>query len=127
MRTVVEFLIDPAGRSRRSGRRNIAAAVAQTGCVYVRLIEQPTCRGPTDRTVTVTFRPSLLSDAAIVSTGNKLADLDPDRVVLIAEGLNTQCFVFSDSVLALRTINVLASGDGAGVAAQPIEPHSRPT
>jgi hypothetical protein len=122
----VEFLIDPAGRSRRGGRRNIAAAVTQTGCVYLRSIDYPTSCGTDDRTVIVTLQPALVSDAAIVSTANKLAGLCPDRVVLIAEGSSAQCFVFSDSVLAVRTINALANGDGMGAAAQPSDAYGRP-
>jgi hypothetical protein len=125
-RDTVEFLIDPAGRSRKAGRRNIAAAVTQSGCVYLRSIDHPPSRDVDDRTVIVTLQPALLSDAAIVSTANKLADLCPNRVVLLAEGSKAQCFVFSDSVLAVRTINTLANGDGVSGAAQPINAHGRP-
>lgn len=125
MGLIVEFLIDPAGRSHRGGKRSIAAAVTRAGCVCVQSIDHLTDRGTDDRTVIVTFQPRLLSDAAIITTGNKLAALRPDRIVLLAEGANTQCLVFSDSVLALRTINALASANEVDVVIQPIDTESR--
>jgi hypothetical protein len=122
----MEFLIDPTGRSRRGENRNIPAAVTLTGCVYVRTVDRPSHCGADHRTVIVTLQPSLVSDPAIISTGNKLAALRPNRIVLIAEGSDTKCFVLSDSVLALRTINALAHGNGAGLVAQPLNAPGRP-
>lgn len=123
----MEFLIDPTGRSRRGENRNIPAAVTLTGCVYVQSVDRPDDYGVDNRTVIITLRPSLVSDPAIISTGNKLAALRPDRIVLIVEGADPKCFVLSDGVLALQTINALAhrSGDNS-VAAQLLNPHERP-
>jgi|SRR5215472_179075 len=112
----MEFLIDPTGRSRRGEHRNISAAVSLTGCIYVQSVDRPGDCGIDNRTVIITLRPSLVSDPAIISTGNKLAALRPNRVVLIVDGPDPKCLVLSDCVLALRTINSLAHGSAASVA-----------
>lgn len=61
------------------------------------------------------------------SIANKLAVLRPNRIVLIVKGADTKCFVLSNSVLALRTINALAHGNGSSVAVQPLNAPGRPT
>jgi hypothetical protein len=109
----MEYFIDLAGRSRKVRRRNVAAAVAEVGYVHIRtrdVVQRD--RSTVDRTVIVTLRPQLPSELTLAATGYKLSDLDPDRIVVVADSASPECWVFDDVLPAMRRIAAIASGDG---------------
>jgi hypothetical protein len=112
----VEFLIDGAGRSRKVGDRNAAAAISKAGHVHISAIDRPAPESVFDRTVVVTLQPRLLCELTIAGLGNKLAALRPDRIVIVADLQRPECWVFSNCLVALRKVTALARGDGHTVA-----------
>ena len=109
----MEWFIDLAGRSRKVGRRNVAEAVVEVGFVHIRIRDIVQCdQLSIDRTVIVTLRPQLPSELTLAATGYKLSDLDPDRIVVVAESASPECWVFDDVLPAMRRIAAIASGDG---------------
>jgi hypothetical protein len=120
-RSDIEFFVDLSGRPRKVGKRNIAAAVSEAGYFHVRSIDRVlNNRSGLDRTVIVTFQPQLVSELAIGVIGNKLASLDPERIIVIAELAKTKCWVFADGLLALRNITALVRGEEGAAASTEI-------
>lgn len=119
----MEFFIDLAGRSRKVGQLSVAIAVSKIGYIHVRLIERTLAgRATTDRTVIVNVQPYLVSELALAAFGYKLADLNPERTVVVVEGPNPGCWVVSDQTSALRLMANLARTDAdtpARVATSP--------
>ena len=69
-----------------------------------------------ERTVIITFQPRAVSELALAAIGYKFADLDPERIIVVAECATPQCLVFADGLLAVRKIAALARGEtDAGV------------
>jgi hypothetical protein len=111
MGRVVDFFIDLGGRSRKVGQRNVPIAVSKVGYIYLRTVERPFGQqNSKGRTVIITFAPRLVSELAIAALGYKLADLEPERTVVVAEGPRPRCRVFADAISALRLVGALAGG-----------------
>lgn len=109
----MEFFIDLSGRSRQVGRRNIAIAVSKVGYIHVRLIERVQAgRHAVDRTAIVTLQPRLVSQPTLAALGYKLANLDPERTVVVADFPVAKCWVFVGHMSALRMIGAIVAGDG---------------
>lgn len=127
MGTDVEFLIDLLGRSRKVGKRNVAIAVAKVGYVHVRVPErQMEDQRRNSRTVIVTLQPQLVTQPAIAALGYKLADLDPERTIVVAELAVPQSWVFPAHMPALRMIAMLASDGTRGQAVAAVDLCERP-
>jgi hypothetical protein len=107
----MEFFIDLAGRSRKVKKENVALAVEQVGYIYVEVADQrDDARSNIDRTVIVSLRPRLPSKLAVAALGYKLADLKANRIVVAAGPDRAQCSIFTDDVLAMRSIAAAADG-----------------
>jgi hypothetical protein len=127
MGTDVEFLIDLLGRSRKVGKRNAAVAIAKVGYVHVRLTEhQMGDQRGTCQTVIVTLQPQLVTQPAIAALGYKLADLGPERTIVLAELAVPQSWVFPAHMPALRMIAMLASDRIGGQAVAAVDLCERP-
>jgi hypothetical protein len=102
----VEFLIDLSGRSRAVGKRDVAIAVSKVGYVHLRTVD----RADTQRTAIVNFQPRLVSERALAALGYKLANLDPDRTVVVSEFPSPGCWTFRGYMPALKMVGRLVSG-----------------
>ena len=123
----MEFLIDLLGRSRKVGKRNAAVAIAKVGYVHVRLTEhQMGDQRGTCQTVIVTLQPQLVTQPAIAALGYKLADLDPERTIVVAELAVPRSWVFPAHMPALRMIAMLASDRIGGQAVAAVDLCERP-
>jgi hypothetical protein len=109
----VEFLIDLAGRSSPAGKRNVAVAVAKAGFVHIRSIE---------RTVIITLEPRLVSQLTLATACYKVADLSPERTVLVAGVTHPECWVFPGYIPALSTLGWLVDGTGHAETRGSIDP-----
>ena len=105
----MEFLIDLAGRSLPIGRRNIAAAVGKAGFVHIRSV---------DRTVIITLEPRLVSQLALAATCYKVADLGPERTIVVAGVARPKYSVFLGYIAALSTLGWLVAGAAADTLAR---------
>ena len=106
----MEFLIDLSGRTRRVGSRSAAIAISQAGHIHVRSIQRPAAdRNSTDRLAIVTLHPRLVSGVSLAALCYKLADLDPQRIVILIDDPVPKCWVFSSPMSALRAIAALMS------------------
>jgi hypothetical protein len=124
----VEFMIDNAGRPRKVGRRNVVLAVSQVGYVHIRLFDRTvTERSVVDRTAIVTFRPQKISQLTLAAAGYQLAELRPERTVVVAELPKPQCWVFAGYMSALKMIAKLVSTAGDASASSPTDAFERPT
>jgi hypothetical protein len=124
----VEFFIDLSGRSRKIGKRNVALAVSQVGYVYLRSIDRTvTERSVVDRTAIFTFRPEKISQLTLAAAGYQLAELKPERTVVVAELPKPQCWVFAGYMSALKMIAKLVSTAGDASVSSPIDAFERPT
>jgi hypothetical protein len=111
----VEFLIDPAGRSRRIGNRDVATAVSKVGYVHLLVIERSdNTESRVDRTAIAALQPGRVSEATVAALGNKLAAVHPDRTVVVAYFPTPECWVFSDCLAALRKVTALADDRSDG-------------
>ncbi len=105
----MEFLIDHTGRSRKVGNRNLPVVLGKVGYVHILSSERvDASRHAVDRTVIVTLQPQKLSDATTAALGNKLAALNPSRVVIVKDGPAPECWIFSECLAALRKVTALA-------------------
>ena len=106
----MEFLIDLSGRIRRVGNRDAATAVSQAGHIHFRSIQRPASdRNSADRLVIATLHPRLVSGPSVAALCYKLADLDPQRVVILIDDPVPKCWVFSSHRSALRALAALMS------------------
>jgi hypothetical protein len=104
----VNILIDLGGRSVKAGSRNIAVAISKLGYIHLRAIDCPLRGGAgLDRTVIVTLQPRLSSELAVVAVGYEIADLKPERTIVIADFANPQCWVFSGYLPAIAKLAAL--------------------
>jgi hypothetical protein len=123
----VEFMIDNAGRPRKIGRRNVVLAVSQVGYVHIRLFDRTvTERSVVDRTAIVTFRPQKISQLTLAAAGYQLAELRPERTVVVAELPKPQCWVFAGYMSALKMIAKLVSAAGDASVSGPTDAFERP-
>jgi hypothetical protein len=112
-KNAVEFLIDIRGCVRRRiANLKIAAVVEQGGSVHIQAIDRPVAdQACIDRTVIVTLHPRLMSCAAVVTLGNQLAELEPQRIVVVATTSSTaKSWIFSNALSALRMVIALCEG-----------------
>jgi hypothetical protein len=101
----VEILIDPTGRSMRAGRRDVALAIAKIGFIYIRSL---------GRTAIVTLQPRLVSQLTLAGAGYKIADLGPERTIIVAGVMDPECWVFPGYTDALKKLGNLVCGEGDG-------------
>jgi len=108
----VECLIDLTGRALRIGKRNVATAVRPVGFIFIRTI---------GRTAIITLQPPLVSQLTLAGAAYMIADLNPDRTILIVGIVNPECRIFPRYIDALRKLGELVSGRENGHAATGIK------
>jgi hypothetical protein len=109
----VERLIDLTGRASRVGKRNVAVAIAKLGYIHIRAI---------DRTVIVTLKPRLVHPLTVAAAAYEIADLDPERSIVVADVKYQRCWVFAEYMPAIRKIASLASDVGdAGISTEVVK------
>ena len=110
----MNILVDLGGRSVKAGKRNISVAISKLGYINIRAIDCPPRGGVgIDRTVIVTLQPRLSSELAVAAVGYEIADLRPERTIVIADFANPQCWVFSGYLPAIAKLAALVC-DRAG-------------
>lgn len=97
----MEVLVDVAGRSQRIGKRDVATAILKLGFVHIRSI---------NRTAIITLAPRLVQPVTLAATAYKVADLDPERTIVVATAENEQCWAFSGYMLAIGKMMSLVGG-----------------
>jgi hypothetical protein len=101
----VEILIDLAGHLLEARKRTVAVAISKLGYIHIQSIERPMHRpAPPTRTVIVTLRPQLVSELTVAAAGYEIADLKPERTVVVAEFAQQECWVFSGHMPAIVKI-----------------------
>jgi hypothetical protein len=122
----VELLIDLAGRSLKIGKRNVAVAISKLGYIHIQSIEHPVpFRATPNRTVIVTLQPWLLSKLAIVAAAFSIADLSPERTIVVAEFAKRECWISTGYMPAIRRIAALVSDPGDTDISSLAEAHER--
>ena len=113
--TDVDILIDLGGRVVKAAKRNIEVAISKLGYIHIRAVDCPLPNGDgLDRTAIVTLQPELTSELAFAAVGYEVADLRPDRTIVVAHFVNPQCWVFSGYLPALQKIAALVRERGEG-------------
>ena len=111
----VELLIDLTGRPTKIGKRDVAVAIAKLGYIHIRAI---------GRSVTVTLMPRLVHPLTLAAAAYEIADLEPDRTIVVAGAENNRCRVSAGYMSAIRTMASLAGDTGGadtGVSADAIK------
>jgi phenylpyruvate tautomerase PptA (4-oxalocrotonate tautomerase family) len=102
----MEILIDLAGHLLEARARNVAVAISKLGYIHIRSIDRPVHGRPAalERIVIVTLRPQLVLELTVAAAGYEIADLKPERTVVVAESAKPQCWVFPGHMLAIVKI-----------------------
>lgn len=108
----MQFFIDLGGHARRTGKQDVLFAVRRIGYIYVDAIDRhDDARSAINRTVIVSLTPGLPSELALAALGYLLADLEADRIVVVAVAEPMQCSIFTDGLLAMRRIGAIVGGE----------------
>ena len=94
----MEFLINLTGRASPAGKRDVAFAVARLGFVHLRLIVS---------TLIVTLQPELVSQLTAAGAFYKIAQLNPQRTIIITGVGSKDCWAFDGYKPAIRNIQAL--------------------
>jgi len=98
----VDVVIDLLGRPVLAGKRDVAVAVSKIGVVHIRTV---------GKTAIVTFEPEAASQTSLAGAFYKIADLRPERTIVVAGIGNSVFWIYPGYTAALRKIDELASGN----------------
>jgi len=99
----VDVLINLSGQPVRAGMRDVAVAVSKIGLVHIRMI---------GGTLIVTFEPESASEMSLAGAFYKIADLRPERTIVVAGIANSVCWSYPGYTSALKKMDELACETG---------------
>ena len=92
---MVQFLIDEMGRCAKVGKRSVAVAILQGGNIHILSTQQ---------TIIITLQPNAVSPLTLAAAAYAIADLTPDRSIVVAGLQEPQCWVFPGYLMAIQKI-----------------------